>query len=754
MFEIKRRDGRVEALAGPRLRLMVEEIVQEFWQPPHEMVRRLASVLEETGGPERVNLVVSGETSNLSFYLLGSDGILLICPGTTIESNPLLSELGISPSPVPDLVGVALIPRSQALVDRLQLPKVLLVNPCVLENFPIPRLCLSIGLLASHLRLLQKADVRICDMQVGTTVDEITDTAVQLRPDLIGISISYGQKSIAETILQDLYRHVDDSLRGTTFVLGNIIPASWPDLFLDRYDNLVVATGEGEHSIALLVDSLQGRCQRSEIPGLAYRSGSSRETRRNPQRPVDVSTIPLPALDTLPAIADQRGALTLELSRGCQWNKCTFCPRHHKAADWKTFAPDQIVSQFALLKRAAEHFGVRKHVFLADEEFVGGIDGGRETARITGMARGLLAAEMGMKFDAAARVDQVFSPRMDTQWHLGRVEMWHLSRQAGLDRLFMGLESGSESQLRRLGKGIKPEDSVRAIRILSALGIPLRFGFITFDPLMASFEDLRENIRFLERTDAFMKPLDVEEIGYADLFDKLCRDRDFVEENKADKPIHSSVSYMLASLEVLIDSPYARMVEGAERKYGLRLFLDDGVPDVNMGRQRVRYLDERIGDISEFSQRWIDRNFGLAYTTKSLYKVASDAERRDLLSWMVAYRKISLELIKAIIFVLDVSTSVEAQPTGSVERGLSLELERLRSRGPNRSSSRRISTLFACLSFFEDWVCEENQVLSHRLATGKLRDSKDRQLARALDRWNERSSVWELINGPTEAAAG
>ncbi len=288
---------------------------------------------------------------------------------------------------------------------------------------------------------------------------------------------------------------------------------------------------------------------------------------------------------------------------------CTFCPREHKSNHWKTLPTVQIIEQFRNLRVVCDQFGFAKQLFLADEEFVGGMNDGVETERIVEIAQTLITEQLHMRFDAAARVDQVYDPKMEKSWHLDRMRMWHLCRQAGLDRLFLGIESGSNAQLRRYGKGIQVEDSVFAIRILSALGIPLRFGFITFDQLMVGLKDLKDNIAFLERTDAFLEESDVTQYGYEQLFDLLLHDSAFIQAHSMNKPIYEGISYMLSTMEVLINSRYALLLQHAERRHNKMLILDKERPDSNMGRYQVTFVDDLIGDMSTACQKWIDRHF-------------------------------------------------------------------------------------------------------------------------------------------------
>ena len=741
----------------PRLRSLtsqsfldeIKAIFSQFWLSTDELESLIqAKLVEYEANDSELKVTVSGETKGLTAYLIHPrEGVLVVSPSLAICHNVLLQEL-YNETDLPTDRFWHIFPPSPPLLQRLTLPKVLLVNPCVLENFPIPRLSLSIGLLASYLRKYHKANVNIIDMQVGVTIEEVVARVIELKPDLFGMSISYGQKYVGLSILDGIYVAKQKNLINPLVVLGNIIPANYPQEFIELYPDLIVACGEGEVTIVGLIDYLNGKQQLASIPGIAYLSqnGGPKQIKRTLNGSVPVHTIPLPALDTIPDLSKWKGALTLELSRGCQWNVCTFCPREHKSSIWKTYNPNQIIEQFSYLNTLCEKLNLRKHVFLADEEFVGGMNDGLETERIISMARGLIDRQFGIRFDAAARVDQVYTQRMDKKWHIRRVEMWHLCRQAGLDRLFMGLESGAIPQLQRYGKGIKPDHSIYAIRILSSLGIPLRFGFITFDQLMIGLNDLKDNIRFLERRDAFMKPIDVSQYGYAKLFDLLVNDKDFVAEHAMQKPLYSGVSYMLASLEVLINSRYQVSLRNAEKRHGKQLIVDGELPDTNMGRVKVKFVDTLIRDLSVSSQKWIDRHFGMAYTVKSLYKTASRVERKHLMSWMVNYREICLLLLKAFVYIFDEENNNEEMVSTLPDQALITNVKGLRQYASTEGAPARLKTIEACMDFFDQKVEEENNIIESLLKSRQITDTIDGQLDKVIVNWKAKTGKWELIN--------
>ena len=311
---------------------LVEEVLGQFWLPPHEMSSRLTEVIALSGEVPR-KVLVSGETRNVTLYVVYRRGVLVGMPFSPLADNPLLKEL-YSADNLLNTPGWQLFPPHRRLLRRLALPRVLLINPCVLKNFPIPRLNLSVGLLAGYLRKRQLADVRIVDMQMGITSENVVREVLRERPALLGMSVSYGQKQLAIEILDAVYQAKNRHQIAPLVAVGNIIAASSPAEFTRRYPDIIVALGEGETTIAELIGYVRGNRPLEQVPGIAFVNGGQLVSTAN--APVVLDDVPLPALDTLDDLSRQRGAVTLELSRGCQWNVCTFCPREHKSHHWKT----------------------------------------------------------------------------------------------------------------------------------------------------------------------------------------------------------------------------------------------------------------------------------------------------------------------------------------------------------------------------------------------------------------------------------
>lgn len=510
--------------------------------------------------------------------------------------------LGLSVAEPGDYVSVCDL-SSQALF-RLTRPLVSLIALCHPDTFPLPRFPLGISDLARALRLRFQGQVSLADMQLGLDVRAIFDGIAQERPDIVGISATFGQHDLLVNLADRLVASENPPL----LVFGGSLCALNAAHLLASYPLSLVAHGPGEITMQDAVEHWHGDRLLGDVRGAhstKHNAPTSTEGLSN-----KAARDFLPELDLLEETLDSRGVMQLESSRGCT-HACSFCPRQHKGI-WAGGGPagmevilDAIDGVFS--RRPA----VSRKIFLVDEEFVG--DG--TLGRALDLADALWNRDF--RWETSARVNQIYRPDRGRDWHVERMSFWKGLRERGLDRCLFGIESGVDSILRRFNKRTTARQNVLALRLLSACGIPIRCTYITFDQLM-SVPELEESYLFQGRTDVLLYPQPG--LPLDELFDAI-QDEAFAAAHARGAPLYESITYLLVSMECLLGSPYLRRVEAA----GLAL---EEVP--SMGRRNAAFREPGIGLISDSSQRWVDRNFSFDYMLKSLEKIASGVERAAL----------------------------------------------------------------------------------------------------------------------------
>lgn len=518
---------------------------------------------------------------------------------------------------------------------RLTGPRLLLVGLYKPEVFPLPRFSLSVHDIARAARVHLTGAVDLLDMQLGTTVDEVVTaaTAPHGPAEVVGLSATFGQHDLLTELIEALL-----ALPCPPMVLaGGSLSARNEDLITREYPEVIVGRAAGEPMIADVLDHWHHDLDRSRIR-LASRPRGTLPTGpavRRKSAPDTVLGHALPELDLLHQTLDHGGVAQLETSRGCT-SACSFCPRGHKGS-WHGDLPENLPEILRLLDDAyTAHPETARVLYLVDEEFVG--DGPEAVARALDVAA--IVHRAGFDWETSCRIDQVVRTDTDHAWHERRVRMWRELGHRGLRRCLFGVESGVDSILQRFAKDTTVEQNVLAVRTLSLLGVPTRFTYITFDPLM-DLAELRATTAFQARTDLLLRPDPA--LSAADVVDAV-RDPDYVAAHAAGQPLWTEIPYMLVSMECLTGSAYTRRAAAEHLT---------GAEEPSMGRVEVRYRDWRIGAASQHAQRWIDRNFSLDYTLKSLEKTLAGPTRSQVRSARTVLKAHAHDVLTDLIALID-----------------------------------------------------------------------------------------------------
>ena len=589
---------------------------------------------------------------------------------------------------------------SQAAIDeaalrRLSGPRVLLVSLYHPEVFPLPRFPLAISDLARAARASLQGEVRLMDMQLGVTVDDVLAEVNRWAPDVVGVSATFGQHDVMTDLLDRLAALAPAPL----LLAGGSLTARNRAQLARRYPGLLMCRGAGEQPVRDVLDAWHEK----RTPEHASRQPAS-----GPHERTSLVDDHAPELDLLPATFLHHGVAQLEASRGCT-SACSFCPRGHKGS-WSPARAGQVVSTVAAMRRVFDVFPTTSRtIYLVDEEFIGAEHDAEERA----LAVAATLHRHGMRWESSCRVDQISDPSRDHEWHVRRGRMFRQLHEHGMRRMLFGVESGVDSVLQRFNKGVTADQNTRAIRALTALDVPTRFTYITFDPLM-TLDELQRTYDYQGRTDVVLRPrpdLPADEIA------ALVDDQGFVDENASGRPLYTAVSYMLVSMECLTGSAYTHRATAA----GLT-----GAEDPSMGRVQARYADWRIGRCSLRGQMWVDRNFALDYTLKSLEKILADEERHRVREARVVLKHTAYALLGDMLAELPALPVDEPDPDeldARLERLLDARLEALR---PGLDATVR-------------------DLLD------RLPESPAGLLREQFSRWL-RPEPWRLINGPSSCA--
>jgi Radical SAM superfamily len=547
---------------------------------------------------------------------------------------------------------------------RLLRPRVLLVSLYHPETFPLPRFPLAISDLARAARATLLGRVELMDMQLDATLQTILGRIADGEVEILGVSATFGQHDLMTRLLDEVTRLDQPPM----LIAGGSLTVRNERTLLDQYPNLIISRGAGESTIADAMAYWHGDLTLSQIRGVGYRSIPAERTILPLGRPHGrirhtaavanrTQTDMAPELDLLDRTLSRHGVAQLETSRGCT-NYCSFCPRGHKG-QWAGTTPQTLARTLRDISIVFDrHPEQSRTVYLVDEEFIG-----RDPdapARALAIADTL--AQAGFAWETSCRIDQVVHTDRDRNWHIHRGHLWRDLVDRRLRRCLFGVESGVTSILDRFNKDTTGEQNALAIRTLTALGVPPRFTYITFDQLM-TYDELRATYAFQSRDDLLLRPqpdLTVEEIVDG------VHDETWVARHTTSHPFYTAISYPLVTMECLIGAAYTHRAQAA----GLT-----GEADPSMGRVEARFADPRIGVLARWAQLWIDRNFALDYTLKSLEKIIDGLPYRTVRDARRILKGAAYQLLGDMIAVAE-GDDLDSQCARLANRGIeSLQTE-------------------------------------------------------------------------------
>ncbi len=615
------------------------------------------------------------------------------------------------------LGSVALVKMTEATYAKLKKPRVHLVGLYHPENFPLPRFHLGISDICRSIREQHQAEVHLTDMQFSKTVREVYEEVCHSNPDIVGLSVTFGQQDILEELL-DLF-NANPAFK-PLIVIGGSLAALNYERILER-TSCLVGLAEGEPTFSDIIHYFHQRLPLHEIRNIAYKDAKGKLHKTKKDRPFRAQE-GIPELDLLEQTLSHKGVMQLESTRGCSY-ACSFCPRSHKGV-WTHQSVDLFQKLLPEVSEIFKHYPkITKKIFLVDEEFVGYKEDDTTNSRISTLS--MLLKQYQFKFETSARVDQVYRRQKDDLWHSKRLDTWRELVRSGLDRVLFGVESGVDSILERFNKKTKKEQNINAIRLLSAAQIPIRLTYITFDPLM-SVEELLESYHFLSNRTFIMKPLthlSSEEIV------KGIQDPAFLEENSRQQPLYEHITYMLVSMECLIGSNYLKVVEekGLAREYVYQ-----------MGKRKADFIVPEIGLLSHCSQLWIDRNFSLDYTLKSIEKITSGTEKSTIRTLRRILKRFAHDVLGVGVKLLTQDSKISVNLSSQAFQEMQTEWETT----VNFSDRKKIFIQFLD-HHFDALVCE---VLEFKKGiTEHLPEEVCDILFAEMNKWKVRKE-WSLIN--------
>ena len=368
----------------------------------------------------------------------------------------------------------------------LKKTRVVLVFPRF--KYPTGDIPYGIMLLASYLRKkVKNIDVSVLDTTFNPSLDYVRGFLKKKKPDIVGI---YGHTIAFYEVLK--VAKIAKQL-GAYTIVGGPHACILPQTLIKQKQVDAVCIGEGELTLEEVVKRIQAKKGLKGVKGLWHKKKGEliKEPRREGINNLDA--LPFPAWDLvdmkryikywfqLDSISPNLTGVNIIASRGCPF-QCTFCqPSVDKifGKGIRVRSPENVIKEIKALKK---RYKINAFVFI-DETL---------PAYKTWMRKfcALMKKEnLGILWGCNTRVDAADYSTLK------------MMRQAGLRKIYIGLESGSQKILDQIyNKRIKVEDGKKLIGYAKKLGIKTQAYFMIGAPTETR-EEIMKTIKYARSLD-------------------------------------------------------------------------------------------------------------------------------------------------------------------------------------------------------------------------------------------------------------
>lgn len=302
-------------------------------------------------------------------------------------------------------------------------------------------------------------EIKIFDFSLDphTSLEDDVQAVCTFDPHLVGITAmtSVYHSALETATLLKAYL-------GRPIVIGGPHATVYPERVLAESPVIdYVVRGEGEETIQELVHALCGNGDLSAVRGLTYKIRG--EILSNPDRPLitDLDALPFPARHLFDLkryglrTPEGQPMATILSSRGCPYH-CSYCFKGIVGRTYRQRSPENIIAE---IKQVIAQYGIRNFYFIDDLFTI-------DQRRLEAITEQLIREQLDIRWQCLGRVDRV------------NAEILRKMYEAGCRRIHFGIESGNEEVLRRIGKGIKPEQVRQAVRWAQEAGIHVKGYFM------------------------------------------------------------------------------------------------------------------------------------------------------------------------------------------------------------------------------------------------------------------------------------
>lgn len=270
--------------------------------------------------------------------------------------------------------------------------------------------------------------------------EELQRAIAEAQPLVVGLAAVFDEQMPAAAHCARLIKQCAPELHvamGGPFITTHLDALKNPDFF-SLVDSLIF--DEGETPLERLYGEIRsGNPNLERVPGIMFRSVQGEIRKKSAAPPLDMETLAFVdyqacGLEHYPVPAEQM-RLAVRLSRGCYWQRCTFC--RVSLSFCKNFQQPSVERIFSEIEHVVRTTGVTNFLF-SDES-----------------SHPLVLEPLSRKIlDSGLRISWSFHTRIDRKLNAARATLF---KQAGCTGFQVGIETFSNRLLKVLGKGISEE---------------------------------------------------------------------------------------------------------------------------------------------------------------------------------------------------------------------------------------------------------------------------------------------------------
>lgn len=275
----------------------------------------------------------------------------------------------------------------------------------------------------------------------------------------------------------EMVTRIKERFPDKTFVLFGHYATQFTEEIFEKVPVDIIVQGEPDLIFHQLYHKLKVGEPIDDVKGIAYRDENGKViVQKGDLRLPDPSELPMPAYELLnndayfePFMPKPFGMI--QTARGCPY-QCTYCVKSF-GTKLTTRTPRQIVDEILELKRL---HGIKSLRFIDDTFTV-------IPKRVIEICQLMIEEKVDIKWSCLSRADTM------------NEEMLHWMKKAGCERLYIGVESGSQRILDHYKKRVNVEEALKNIQACAKIGLETTGFFIVGMP-EETREDFEQSVQF------------------------------------------------------------------------------------------------------------------------------------------------------------------------------------------------------------------------------------------------------------------